>query len=92
MLFGSKVKNNTPENEIKKLSRAELLELLIDQTRLVEKLNARNKSLSAELAECKAELKRVASLEVIIGRLEKILQPENSRKQAANFKDIAKKG
>ncbi len=72
MAFGLGKKEAKPEDDLKRLSKAELLELLIDQTRLVERLKARNKELAAELAECKADLKRTASLEIILTRLEKL--------------------
>lgn len=67
--FGRK---NSPSDDIRKLSRAELLEMLIDQIREADRLRARNKRLAKELAECKENLERSASLQIIINRLEKI--------------------
>ena len=65
-------KKNSPDDDIKKLSRAELLEMLIDQTREADRLRNRNKRLSKELQECKDNLERAASLEIIMRRLEKL--------------------
>lgn len=67
--FGRK---HTPDEDIKKLSRAELLEMLIDQTRETDRLRARNKRLTRELQECKENLERSASLQIVMNRLEKI--------------------
>ena len=44
-------KKSSPDDDIKKLSRAELLEMLIDQTRLADRLRIRNKRLTKELEE-----------------------------------------
>lgn len=71
MAFGLGRKNS-PDDDIKKLSRAELLEMLIEQTRLADRLRIRNKRLTKELEECKANLERAASLEIIMTRLERI--------------------
>ena len=75
-LFGGNKANDDP---IRKLTRVELLELLIEQTRENEELIRKNEELTAnletakqELAQCKEDLNRVASLEVILGRLEAI--------------------
>ncbi|MBQ9155373.1 MAG: hypothetical protein IJ137_01180 [Eubacterium sp.] len=65
-------KKNSPDNDIKKLSRAELLEMLIDQTRLADRLRVRNRRLAKELEEAKANLERSASLQIIMQRLERI--------------------
>ena len=67
--FGRK---SSPSDDIKKLSRAELLEMLIDQIREADRLRARNKRLTRELAECKENLERSASLQIIMNRLERI--------------------
>lgn len=69
MAFGRK---RNPDDDIKKLSRAELLEMLIEQTRLADRLRIRNRRLSKELAVYKANLEKAASLEMIMTRLEKI--------------------
>ena len=60
------------EEEIKKLTRTELLELLIDETKEADRLRAENERLSSELKKCREDLDRVASLEVVIARLEAI--------------------
>ena len=69
--FGKKKSN--PEDEIRKLSRTELLEMLIEETKEAERLKEENEKLSAELNRCKADLDRAASLAVIIQQLEDII-------------------
>ena len=65
-------KKHSADDDIKKLSRSELLEMLIEQTRLADRLRTRNKKLTKELAVCKANLEKAASLRLIIARLERI--------------------
>lgn len=71
MAFGLGRKHSA-DDDIKKLSRSELLEMLIEQTRLADRLRERNKKLTKELAVCKANLEKAASLRLIIARLERI--------------------
>jgi hypothetical protein len=80
-LFGggkksSKVKAETgrnTEDDIKKLTRTELLELLIDETKEADRLRAENDRLREELERCHEDLDRVASFEAVIARLERIV-------------------
>lgn len=60
-------------DEIKKLTRTELLELLIDETKEADRLRAENARLSEELRKCHEDLDRVASFEAVIARLEAIV-------------------
>ena len=48
------------------------MELLIDETKEADRLRAENERLSSELKKCREDLDRVASLEVVIARLEAI--------------------
>ena len=61
------------EDEIKKLTRTELLELLIDETKEADRLRAENARLSEELQKCHDDLDRIASFEAVIARLEAIV-------------------
>lgn len=61
------------EDDIKKLTRTELLELLIDETKEADRLRAENERLSSELQKCHEDLDRVASFEAVIARLEAIV-------------------
>ena len=61
------------DNDIKKLTRTELLELLIDETKEAERLRAENERLSSELQKCHEDLDRVASFEAVIARLQAIV-------------------
>ncbi len=73
-LFDKLKKNNkSPEEDARKFSRSELLEMLIEETKEAERLKAENERLSAELTRCKEDLDRTASLAVIISKLEDIV-------------------
>lgn len=61
------------EDDIKKLTRTELLELLIDETKEADRLRAENDRLREELERCHEDLDRVASFEAVIARLERIV-------------------
>ena len=61
------------DNDIKKLTRTELLELLIDETKEADRLRAENARLSEELQKCHDDLDRIASFEAVIARLEAIV-------------------
>lgn len=61
------------EDDIKKLTRTELLELLIDETKEADRLRAENDRLREELERCHADLDRIASFEAVIARLESIV-------------------
>ena len=69
-MFGSKKRN--PEDDVKELSRAELLEMLIEETREAEDLRTENERLKQELDQCRKDLGNVNSLELVLRRLEKI--------------------
>ncbi len=69
MAFPFAKKASTPEEEAKKLSRTELLEMLIDETKEAERLRQENERLTEELARCKADLERTGSLKVIMRQL-----------------------
>ncbi|MBQ6636789.1 MAG: hypothetical protein IJH81_10590 [Lachnospiraceae bacterium] len=70
----SKVENKrNSEDDIKKLTRTELLELLIDETKEADRLRAENERLSEELKKCHEDLDRIASFEAVIARLESIV-------------------
>ena len=80
-LFGGEKKSSgakgesgrNTEDEIKKLTRTELLELLIDETKEADRLRAENARLSEELQKCHDDLDRIASFEAVIARLEAIV-------------------
>lgn len=80
-LFGSTKKSSkgksdsgrNSEEDIKKLTRTELLELLIDETKEADRLRAENERLSDELEKCHEDLDRIASFEAVIARLESIV-------------------
>ena len=61
------------EDDIKKLTRTELLELLIDETKEADRLRAENERLNQELKRCHEDLDRIASFEAVIARLESIV-------------------
>lgn len=61
------------EEDIKKLTRTGLLELLIDETKEADRLRAENARLSEELQKCHEDLDRIASFEAVIARLEAIV-------------------
>ena len=65
-------RESTPEEDAKKLSRTELLEMLIDETKEAERLRLENERLRAELENCRRDLDRSASLQIILRRLERI--------------------
>ncbi len=60
--------------DVRKLSRAELLELLIDETREADRLSEENEELREELMQCRTQLEKVGSLDAVIARLEAILE------------------
>ena len=66
---GEKAEENSQKDEMRKLTREELLEMLIDETRIAEDLQEKNRLLTEELTRVKSDLDKVASLEVIIKRL-----------------------
>lgn len=69
-MFGSK--KRSPEEDVKKLTRSELLEMLIEETKTAEALREENEQLKAELARSRKDVQTAASLEMILRRLERI--------------------
>lgn len=73
-LSGSGEKSgSSTEEEVRKLTRTELLELLIDEMKETDRLRAENEHLSEELRRCHEDLDRVASFEAVIARLEALV-------------------
>ena len=70
---GNEESGRNTVDEIKKLTRTELLELLIDETKEADRLRAENERLSSELQKCHEDLDRVASFEAVIARLQAIV-------------------
>ncbi len=66
-------KERSSEDDIKKLTRTELLELLIDETKEADRLRADNERMREELKRCHEDLDRIASFEAVIARLESIV-------------------
>ena len=66
-------KGRNSEEEIRKLTRTELLELLIDETKEADRLREENERLRTELSRSHGDLDRVASFEAVIARLEAIV-------------------
>ena len=83
-MFGSKKRN--PEEDVKKLTRAELLEMLIEETREAEDLRAENERPQKELERVRADLGNVNSLELVLRRLERVagVTAEDLRKEEQN--------
>lgn len=83
-MFGSKKRN--PEEDVKKLTRAELLEMLIEETREAEDLRAENERLQKELERVRADLGNVNSLELVLRRLERVagVTAEDLQKEEQN--------
>lgn len=72
---GNEAKSGTASGkDVRKLTRTELLELLIDETREADRLTEENEELREELAQCRAQLEKVGSLDAVIARLEAILE------------------
>ena len=61
-------------DDLHRLSRTELLEMLIDETKEADRLREENERLQEELSKCKADLDKTASLDMVIYRLEKVLR------------------
>lgn len=70
---GKAESSRNSEDDIKKLTRTELLELLIDETKEADRLRAENGRLREELEKCHEDLDRIASFEAVIARLESIV-------------------
>ena len=70
---GKEDKGRNSEEDIRKLTRTELLELLIDETKEADRLREDNERLRNELEKCHEDLDRIASFEAVIARLEAIV-------------------
>ncbi len=78
------------EKDLRKLSRSDLLEMLLEQTEKVEFLSAENEKLSSQLQECREKLDQVESLrareaylESLISKIESALNTSQARERAA---------
>ena len=77
-MFGS-IRNSTRSEgdlskDLHKLTRTELLEMLIDETKEADRLRQENQRLKTELDRCRDDLARTASLDIVIARLEEIIR------------------
>ena len=70
---GNEESGRNTVDEIKKLTRTELLELLIDETKEADRLRAENERLSSELGIERRLPIRLSYLEAVIARLEAIV-------------------
>ena len=68
-----KGEGNKLDEDLHRLTRTELLEMLIDETKEADRLREDNERLREELAKVKADLDKTASLDKIMERLEKII-------------------
>ena len=60
--------------DLHKLTRTELLEMLVDETKEADRLRAENRRLRKELERTKEDLDRSASLSAVIAKLEEIVE------------------
>ena len=60
--------------DLHKLTRTELLEMLVDETKEADRLRAENRRLKKELERCREDLDQTASLSAVIARLEEIVE------------------
>ena len=70
---GGSAKESSPADEIRKLTRTELLEMLIDETKEADRLREENERLQKELDRVRADLDKTASLDIVIKRLQEII-------------------
>ena len=59
--------------DLHKLTRTELLEMLVDETKEADRLREENRRLRKELNRCREDLEKAASLSSVIARLEEIV-------------------
>ncbi len=71
---GGSKKDDSLDDDLRRLTRTELLEMLIDETKEGDRLRAENERLREELSQCKADLNKTASLDIVIARLERIVR------------------
>ena len=60
--------------DLHKLTRTELLEMLVDETKEADRLRAENRRLRKELERAREDLDRAASLSAVIAKLEEIVE------------------
>lgn len=65
--------------DLHKLTRTELLEMLVDETKEADRLRAENRRLRKELERCREDLEKVASLNAVIAKLEEIVERAGSK-------------
>ena len=78
-VFGSLRSSAKSEQEdvtrdLHKLTRTELLEMLVDETKEADRLRVENRRLRKELERAKEDLDRSASLSAVIAKLEEIVE------------------
>lgn len=69
---GSSKSEGDLNKDLHKLTRTELLEMLVDETKEADRLRLENRRLKKELARCREDLDKTASLDIVIRRLEEI--------------------
>ena len=65
--------------DLHKLTRTELLEMLVDETKEADRLREENRRLRKELNRCREDLEKAASLSSVIARLEEIVDRAGSK-------------
>ena len=60
--------------DLHKLTRTELLEMLVDETKEADRLREENRRLREELDRCRQDLDKTASLSAVLARLEEIVE------------------
>ena len=70
---------NDVTKDLHKLTRTELLEMLVDETKEADRLRAENRRLRKELDRCREDLEKVASLSSVIAKLEEIVERAGSK-------------
>ena len=65
--------------DLHKLTRTELLEMLVDETKEADRLREENHRLKKELDRCREDLEKAASLSSVIARLEEIVERAGSK-------------
>lgn len=75
---GSAKEEDNLHRDLRKLTRTELLEMLVDETKEADRLRLENRHLRKELERCRADLEKTASLDNVIARLEQIVNRAGS--------------
>ena len=76
---GSSKSEGDLNKDLHKLTRTELLEMLVDETKEADRLRAENRRLRKELERCREDLEKVASLNAVIAKLEEIVERAGSK-------------